>query len=439
MKIDIRSLTVDENVTFKDAFKITSRTLRTAFVLDKNHRFCGIITDGDIRRALMTSAKMEDPIKNYYNRDPVFIKDGKLNKQDVNPEEVYIIPVLNTDDRVIDYKTPKDLRRVAFVSGITGQDGAYLAYFLVKKGYTVVGGYRRTSNCSFEKLKRLNILDKIRLENFDITDLSSIMRIIEKCEPREIYNLAAQTFVQISFDEPYSTSMYTGLSVINFLEAIRLTDPSIKFYQASSSEMFGNTDQPKQSENTVFRPASPYAVAKLFGHLSTKNYRNSYNMFCASGILFNHESPLRGLEFVTRKITYNAAQIKLGLSKELRIGNLKAKRDWGYAYDYVKSMWLMLQQDEPDDYVIGTGRAYSVEQFIQKTFEYLNLDYKKYLTIDETYFRPADIECLTSHPEKAIKKLGWNPDVTLLDKLIKIMVDADLDYLQNKSEVKVEN
>lgn len=435
--MEINSLLVREASALREAFRVTSRVLKTAFIVDKRNKFLGVITDGDIRRALIAGAKMEDAVSNHYSKESVFIKKGKLNKIDFDPQLIHIIPVLNDVGEVIGYKTPKELKKVAFITGVTGQDGAYLAYFLLKKGYVVIGGYRRTSFDSFERLRRIGILDKIIMESFDITDMSSIIRIIEKYEPVEIYNLAAQSFVHVSFNEPYSTSLYTGLSVLNFLEAIRITEPSIRFYQASSSEMFGNSCEPSQSENTPFKPSSPYAVAKVFGHMLTENYKESYGLFACSSILFNHESPLRGLEFVTRKITHSAAKIKLGLGNEIRLGNLKAKRDWGYAYDYVKAMWLMLQQDKPDYYVLGTGRSYSVEEFAQKTCDYLGLDYKKYIKIDDKYFRPCEVEELTSNPKKAVEKLGWNPSATSIDKLIKIMVDADIDYLQGKTRIKV--
>ncbi|MDD5136941.1 MAG: GDP-mannose 4,6-dehydratase, partial [Candidatus Omnitrophica bacterium] len=291
--IEIKSLLVNDRSTLREALKITSRVLKTAFVVGDNGRFLGVITDGDIRRALIAHASMEDPVIGYYNKDAVFMIGGKLNKTDFNPGSVHIIPIIDSDYRVAGYKTPKELKKVAFVAGVTGQDGAYLAYFLLKKGYMVVGGYRRTSVDSFERLKRLGIADKIMLESFDITDISSIIQIIEKYEPAEIYNLAAQSFVHISFSEPYSTTLYTGLSVLNFLEAIRLTDSSIRFYQASSSEMFGNNGEVVQSENAAFKPSSPYATAKVFGHMTTRNYSDCYGIFACSGIMFNHESPLR--------------------------------------------------------------------------------------------------------------------------------------------------
>ncbi len=320
-------------------------------------------------------------------------------------------------------------KKKALITGITGQDGSYLAEFLLEKGYEVIGMIRRTSTVNFSRIS--HIQDKITLVSGDLLDQSSLIYILEKYQPDEVYNLAAQSFVPTSFEQPVFTGEVTALGVTRLLEAIRIVNPKIKFYQASSSEMFGKAREVPQNENTPFYPRSPYGVAKVYAHWITVNYRESYGIFACSGILFNHESPRRGLEFVTRKVTYNAAKIKLGLAKELRLGNLDARRDWGFAGDYVKAMWLMLQQPEPDDYVVGTGETHSVRELCELAFGYLGLDWKKYVVQDPALFRPADVDLLVADATKARTKLGWKPTVTF-EELIKMMVDADLELVKKQ-------
>jgi GDPmannose 4,6-dehydratase len=320
-------------------------------------------------------------------------------------------------------------RKRALITGITGQDGSYLAEFLLEKGYEVIGMVRRTSTINFERIR--HIQDRITLVQGDLLDQSSLIDILREHRPHEVYNLAAQSFVPTSFKQPVLTGEFTALGVTRLLEAIRLVDPTIRFYQASSSEMFGKVREVPQNENTPFHPRSPYGVAKVYAHWITVNYRESYGMFAVSGICFNHESPRRGLEFVTRKITYTAAKIKLGLAHELRLGNLEARRDWGYAPDYVRAMWLMLQQDEPEDYVIATGETHSVREFVELAFDYLRLDWKKYVVVDPALYRPADVDLLVGDATKARTKLGWAPSVTF-EQLVKIMVDADLELVKQE-------
>ena len=319
-------------------------------------------------------------------------------------------------------------QRKALITGITGQDGSYLAEFLLSKGYEVFGLVRRTSILNFERIR--HIQDRIKLISGDLLDQNSLMNTIKESTPDEIYNLAAQSFVPASWKQPVFTGEATALGVARMLEAIRAVDPKIKFYQASSSEMFGKVREVPQTEKTEFYPRSPYGVAKLYGHWITVNYRESYNMFCCSGILFNHESPRRGLEFVTRKVTNAAAKIKLGLASELRLGNLDAKRDWGFAGDYVKAMWLMLQQDEPEDYVIATGVTHSVKDLVQIAFDYVNLNWEDYVIVDPKFVRPAEVDLLLGDSTKAKDKLGWKPTVDF-KSLIKMMVDADLEKVKN--------
>ena len=319
----------------------------------------------------------------------------------------------------------------ALITGITGQDGSYLAEFLLKKGYEVIGMVRRTSTTNFARIR--HIQDKITLVSGDLLDQISLINILQEHRPDEVYNLAAQSFVPTSWKQPVFTGEVTALGVTRLLDAIRIVDPSIKFYQASSSEMFGKAREVPQNENTPFYPRSPYGVAKVYGHWITVNYRESYGLFACSGILFNHESPRRGLEFVTRKVAHGAAKIKLGLAKELRLGNLDAKRDWGFAGDYVKAMWLMLQQDKPDDYVVGTGETHSVRELCEVAFGYLGLDWRKYVVVDPKLFRPADVDLLVADASKARRVLGWEPTVTF-EELIKMMVDADLEQLKREME-----
>jgi len=323
------------------------------------------------------------------------------------------------------------LTKTALITGITGQDGAYLAQFLLEKGYRVCGAFRRSSTVNLERLDYLGIRDKVELVPLDLLDLGNIIRVLEKVQPDEVYNLAAQSFVAVSFEQPVATGEITGLGAARMLEAIRIVNPKIKFYQASSSEMFGKVQAVPQNEKTPFYPRSPYAAAKLYAHWMTVNYREAYGIFACSGILFNHESPLRGLEFVTRKITYTVAQIKHRLASELRLGNLEARRDWGYAPEYVEAMWLMLQQDEPDDYVIATGETHSVKEFAEEAFACVGLDWRDYVVEDPAFYRPADVELLVGDATKAQQKLGWRPRTTFKD-LVRLMVEADLKRVKDR-------
>lgn len=320
-------------------------------------------------------------------------------------------------------------KRRALITGITGQDGSYLAEFLLKQGYEVFGLVRRTSTLNFERIR--HIQDDLTLIPGDMLDQTSLTRAIAQVQPQEIYNLAAQSFVQTSWDQPVFTGDVTALGVTRILDAIRAVNPEIRFYQASSSEMFGKVREVPQKETTPFYPRSPYGVAKVYAHWITVNYRESYNLHATSGILFNHESPRRGLEFVTRKVTHHVAQIKLGLAHELRIGNLDAQRDWGFAGDYVQAMWLMLQQDSPDDYVVATGMTHSVERLLDVAFRTLDLDWHNYTVQDERFMRPAEVDLLVGDPSKAGSKLGWEPQVSF-EQLIQMMVEAD--YQQIKSD-----
>jgi len=318
-------------------------------------------------------------------------------------------------------------QKVALITGITGQDGSYLADFLLAKGYKVYGLVRRSS---IEKFDNINhIKDKIELIQGDLTDQNSLNFLIKEINPDEVYNLGAQSFVPTSWNQPLLTADVTALGVTRILEAIRLNNPKIKFYQASSSEMFGKVRETPQSEKTPFYPRSPYGVAKVYGHFITINYRESYNIFACSGILFNHESPRRGLEFVTRKVSYGVASIKLGLQKELRMGNLDAKRDWGFAGDYVEAMWLMLQQDTPEDYVIATGETHSIRELLDVAFSHVGLDYRNYVVVDPKFLRPAEVDLLCGDASKAKKLLGWKQKVSF-SQLVTMMVDSDLELLK---------
>ncbi len=314
----------------------------------------------------------------------------------------------------------------ALITGITGQDGSYLADFLLEKEYEVFGMVRRSSTENFERIAHLR--DKIELVQADLLDQLSLIDMLKDIRPAEIYNLGAQSFVPTSWVQPILTGEFTALGVTRMLEAIRTVDQGVKFYQASSSEMFGKVHETPQNESTPFYPRSPYGVSKVYGHFITVNYRESYGIFAASGILFNHESPRRGLEFVTRKISDGVARIKLGMAKELRLGNIDAKRDWGFAGDYVRAMWLMLQADEPDDYVIGTGAAHSVKEFCQLAFDHAGLDWQDHVVVDERFLRPAEVESLVADAAKARLKLGWEPGVSF-EELVRMMVDADLGRL----------
>ncbi len=317
----------------------------------------------------------------------------------------------------------------ALITGITGQDGPYLAKFLVSKGYEVFGGYKRSSTRNFWRLHYLDVKKDIKLLPFDLLDQTSIINAIKESEPDEIYNLASQSFVGVSFEQAITTGEISGLGVTRILDSIRIVNPKIKFYQASTSEMFGNAPHP-QSEKTPFEPASPYAVAKLYGHWVNKNYRDGYNMFTCSGILFNHESPIRGIEFVTKKITDGVARIKMGYNKEIFLGNLDAKRDWGFAGDYVEAMWMMLQHNKPDDYVVATGESHSVREFCQEAFSTVGLDYKNYVKVDKQFYRPVDVNYLLGDPTKIKTILGWKPKVSFKE-LVKMMVEADLEKYKN--------
>jgi len=317
--------------------------------------------------------------------------------------------------------------RRALITGITGQDGSYLAEFLLEQGYEVHGLVRRSSTLNFERIA--HIQDRIRLISGDLTDQNSILAALQESRPHEVYNLAAQSFVQTSWTQPVLTGDVTGLGVVRMLDAIRLFDPSIRFYQASSSEMFGKVVEVPQRETTPFYPRSPYGVAKVYGHWATVNYRESYDLFAVSGILFNHESPRRGLEFVTRKVTDGAARIREGRARELRLGNLDAKRDWGFAGDYVRAMWLMLQQDEPRDYLVATGHAHSVRDLVDAAFSAVDLDWREFVVQDERFMRPAEVDLLIGDPTRAREDLGWEPEVHF-EGLIGMMVEADLERVR---------
>jgi GDPmannose 4,6-dehydratase len=319
--------------------------------------------------------------------------------------------------------------KTALITGVTGQDGSYLAEFLLAKGYEVVGMVRRSSTVTFERIQ--HIQNDITIVQGDLHDQSSLVACLEQYKPDEIYNLAAQSFVAASWSQAVLTGEVTALGVTRLLESIRLVNPKARFYQASSSEMFGKAVETPQRETSPFYPRSPYGVAKVYGHWITINYRESYGLYTISGILFNHESPRRGLEFVTRKISNGAAQIKLGLAKELRLGNLEARRDWGFAGEYVQAMWMMLQQEKPEDFVIGTGKTHSVREFAELAFQSLGLNYEDHVVQDPRYLRPSEVDVLVSDPAKARKKLGWAPKVEFKE-LVEMMVESDLKRLQNE-------
>ena len=314
----------------------------------------------------------------------------------------------------------------ALITGVTGQDGSYLAELLLEKGYEVVGAVRRTSHHSYERIEHL--LDRIEIRPADLLDQHSLTVVLQETRPDEVYNLAAQSYVPTSWTQPVLTGEFTALGVTRILEAIRLVHPSARFYQASSSEMFGKVTETPQREETAFYPRSPYGVAKVYGHWITVNYRESYGLYAVSGILFNHESPRRGIEFVTRKVTDGAARIKLGLARELRLGNLEARRDWGYAGDYVEAMWRMLQQETPRDYVIGSGETHSVRELAELAFAHVGLDYREYVKTDPRFYRPAEVDLLLADASKARRELGWRPKVGFAE-LVTMMVDADLERL----------
>jgi len=315
---------------------------------------------------------------------------------------------------------------VALITGITGQDGSYLAEFLLTKGYDVIGMVRRSSTVTFQRINQIQ--DDITIIQGDLHDQSSLVDLIERYQPDEVYNLAAQSFVPTSWNQPVLTGEVTALGVTRMLEAIRLVNPKTRFYQASSSEMFGKVREVPQNENTPFYPRSPYGVAKVYAHWITVNYRESYDIFAVSGILFNHESPRRGLEFVTRKITYGVARIKLGLTQELSLGNLESRRDWGFAGDYVEAMWMMLQRGEAEDFVIGTGETHSVRKLCELAFSHVGLDYEEFVIQDPRFYRPAEVDILVADPQRAVEQLGWRPNIQF-EELIQLMVDADLKRL----------
>jgi GDPmannose 4,6-dehydratase len=321
--------------------------------------------------------------------------------------------------------------KTALITGITGQDGSYLAEFLLEQGYRVIGMVRRSSTVNFDRIAHLQETEALKIVQGDLLDQMSLIDILREHRPAEVYNLAAQSFVPTSWRQPVLTGEFTALGVTRVLDAIRIVNPETRFYQASSSEMFGKVMEVPQKESTPFYPRSPYGVAKVYGHWITVNYRESYNLYACSGILFNHESPRRGLEFVTHKVTYAAARIKLGLQEKLHLGNLDARRDWGYAGDYVQAMWLMLQQDEPDDYVVATGETHSVRELCQVAFECVNLNWEDYVVVDEKFYRPAEVDLLIGDSGKAHAKLGWEPIVTFRE-LVELMVEADLAALHEE-------
>ncbi len=324
------------------------------------------------------------------------------------------------------------MTKCALITGVTGQDGSYLAEFLLDKGYRVVGMVRRTSTINFDRIR--HIQNDIEIAQGDLLDQMSLVDLLNEFQPDEVYNLAAQSFVPISWKQPVLTGEFTALGVTRMLDAIRTVNPKIKFYQASSSEMFGKVQEVPQNEKTPFYPRSPYGVAKVYGHWITVNYRESYHLFACSGVLFNHESPRRGLEFVTHKVTHGVAKIKLGLAKELRLGNLEARRDWGFAGDYVKAMWRMLQQPQPDDYVVASGETHSVAELCDVAFGHVGLNYHDYVVQDPKYFRPAEVDLLVGDASKAGRVLGWEPSMTFTE-LIQMMVEADLEAIKNGREV----
>ena len=315
---------------------------------------------------------------------------------------------------------------IALITGITGQDGSYLAEFLLAKGYDVIGMVRRSSTVTFQRIKQIQ--DNITIIQGDLHDQSSLVDLIERYRPDEVYNLAAQSFVPTSWNQPVLTGEVTALGVTRMLEAIRLVNPESRFYQASSSEMFGKVREVPQNEDTPFYPRSPYGVAKVYAHWITVNYRESYDLYAVSGVLFNHESPRRGLEFVTRKISYGVARIKLGLTQELRLGNLDSRRDWGFAGDYVEAMWMMLQRGEPEDFVIGTGETHSVRELCDLAFSHVGLNYEEFVIQDPRFYRPAEVDILVADPKKAVADLGWQPKI-IFEELVQLMVDADLKRL----------
>jgi len=404
----------------------------------KNQQIYNVCSGKETRVAeLLNYAKEYFDIDNRIEINPKFVRPneqlravGTNKKLNADTGWTPVYSPTETVKEMIEELENKSIGKSALVTGITGQDGAYLAQHLLNKGYKVFGLAPRRSTDTNWRLRFLGIENKVQLLEGDVTDLSSLIRAMEKSEASEVYNLAAQSFVGSSWDQPILTANVTGTAVTNLLEAVRIVNPSARFYQASTSEMFGLIQETIQSETTPFYPRSPYGVAKLYGHWMTVNYRESFGMHASSGILFNHESPLRGLEFVTRKVTDAASRIAVGLQNELRLGNIDAKRDWGFAGDYVDAMWRMVQADSPDDYVVATGVTSTVRQMCEIAFEYLSLDHEKYIVIDEAFYRPAEVEVLLGDPAKAKANLGWEPTVDLYG-LITSMVDADMERLNS--------
>ncbi|MCP4268656.1 MAG: GDP-mannose 4,6-dehydratase [Candidatus Brocadiaceae bacterium] len=431
---NLKKFTVFPEQNLREILKIIN-IVGVAFVVDENEKLIGIITDGDIRRAAIKGYSLEAEAKKVMNRDCFYVLEGTSDQEILAkmPKQVFCFPVVDNEGRILGYNFFTELtKKNVLITGITGQDGAYLAEFLLSKGYNVYGGYRRTSNIDFSRLEYLNIKDRIHLIPLDVTDINSVYHALHVSFPAEIYNLAAQSFVETSFNQPCLTINVNSLGTTNFLSAIKEICPAVKFYQASTSELYGKAVEIPQKESTPFYPRSPYAISKLAAYWMAVNYREAYGIYACNGILFNHESPLRGLEFVTRKITMGTAKIKLGLADSLLLGNLDAKRDWGYAKDFVRSMWLMLQQPEPEDYVIATGISTTVREFARKAFAVVGLDFKDYVRVDARYFRPSEVDVLIGDPTKAREKLGWDPGCTPLDKLIETMVFSDLKQLEPK-------
>ena len=424
--------------TFRDALRVTGSHPPIAFITSGDMRFLGVLTGGDVRDALISGRDLGEEIGDMFNRSPVTSSpDGTLNRTAVDLSRIYVIPVVD-QGTLIGYRSARDFAKTALVTGITGQDGAYLASFLLSRGYKVVGAYRRTSGDSFGRLQRLDIREKIELASFDLMDMGSAISLIDKYRPHEIYNLAAQSFFQSSFAVPVATATYTGLGAMNLLEAVRQVDSSIRFYQASSSEMYGNGSEGAKNESTPFAPASPYATAKAFAHWTAVNYREAYGIPVSCGILFNHESPLRAIEFVTRKITDAVARIKLGTATELRLGNLDTSRDWGYAPNYVEAMWQMLHLPEPGDYVIATGESWTVRDFVERAFGLADLDPWRYVHQDKKFYRPLDVHCLKGDASRATEQFGFIPTKTSLDELIRVMFDADMAMHQGNPSIKID-
>ncbi len=435
-KENLNKFILNQDQKISEALQATNM-LGIAFVTADNGKLIGVITDGDIRRAGLRGRSLDSEVSHIMNKDFFYAIDETEDADILKkiPKRVHCIPVVDCEGLLIGYKFFSELTgKNALITGITGQDGAYLAEFLLAKGYTVYGAYRRTSNLTFSRLEYLEIKDKINLIPLDLTDPWSVYNALKISSPSEVYNLAAQSFVQTSFNQPQLTLNINTIGTANVLEAIRYSSPSTKYYQASTSELYGKVHEIPQNEKTPFYPRSPYAISKLAAYWLTVNYREAYGIFACNGILFNHESPIRGYEFVTRKITQGVAAIKTGRDTELHLGNLDAKRDWGYAKDYVESMWLMLQHGEPEDFVIATGKTHTVRDFAEKAFEKAGLDYREYVKVDEKFYRPTEVDLLIGDPSKAKNKLEWNPDQkTTFAELVDMMVVNDLKLLENNA------